>query len=123
VRGKPPSRRVVRGRVPFFSLDEGTGLLRPTFDGWDLIPYVYRVEIDDFVPRGDIMVPGVLSADPRIREGDEVLVTGPRALATGRAAMGAEEMRRSTRGIAVRVRRIISRDREPVGHTADTPAE
>jgi archaeosine synthase alpha-subunit len=113
VRGKPPSCLVVRGRVPCFSLDEGTGLLRPTFDGWNLIPQGYRVEIDDFVPRGDIMVPGVLAADPRIREGDEVLVTGPRAFATGRAAMGADEMRRSARGVAVRVRRIISRDGEP----------
>jgi archaeosine synthase len=123
IRGRPLARRVVKGRVPLFSLDEGTGLLRPTYEGWNLIPHGYRVEIDDFIPRGDIMVPGVLSADPRIREGDEVLVTGPRALATGRAAMGAEEMRRSARGIAVRVRRIMSRDREPVGHTADTPAE
>ncbi|MDD1645454.1 MAG: DUF5591 domain-containing protein, partial [Methanomicrobiales archaeon] len=115
VRGKPPSRRVVRGRVPFFTLDEGMGLLRPTFDGWNLIPGGYRVEIDDFLPRGDIMVPGVLAADPRIREGDEVLVTGPRALATGRAAMGAEEIRRSARGVAVRVRRIMARDGEPAG--------
>jgi len=109
VRGKPPSRRVVRGKVPFFTLDEGTGLLRPTFDGWNLIPAGYRVEIDDFVPRGDIMVPGILSADPRIREGDEVLVTGLRAKATGRAAMGAEEMRRSARGVAVRVRKVVER--------------
>jgi archaeosine synthase len=91
------------------------GLLRPTFDGWNLIPGGYRVEIDDFLPRGDIMVPGVLAADPRIREGDEVLVTGPRALATGRAAMGAEEIRRSARGVAVRVRRIMARDGEPAG--------
>jgi archaeosine synthase len=123
VRGRPPARRVVRGRVPLFTLDDGTGLLRPTFEGWDLIPAGYRVVIDDFLPRGDIMVPGVLAADPRIREGDDVLVTGPRALATGRAAMGAEEMRRSARGIAVRVRRIMSRDREPVGHTVHPPAE
>ena len=123
VRGKPPSRRVVRGRVPFFTLDEGTGLLRPTFEGWNLIPAGYRVEIDDFLPRGDIMVPGVLKADPRIREGDEVLVTGPRTLATGRAAMGAEEMHRSARGVAVRVRRIMSRDGEPAGHPAHPPAE
>ncbi|MDD1660510.1 MAG: archaeosine synthase subunit alpha [Methanomicrobiales archaeon] len=123
VRGRPPARRVVRGRVPLFSLDDGTGLLRPTFDGWDLIPQGYRVEIDDFLPRGDIMVPGVLEADPRIREGDDVLVMGPRAFATGRAAMGAEEMRRSARGIAVRVRRIMSRDGEPVGHTVHPPAE
>jgi archaeosine synthase len=115
VRGKPPSRRVVRGRFPFFTLDEGSGLLRPTFDGWNLIPEGYRVEIDDFLPRGDIMVPGVVKADPLIREGDDVLVTGPRALATGRAAMGAEEMHRSARGIAVRVRRIMSKDGEPAG--------
>ncbi|MDD1653784.1 MAG: DUF5591 domain-containing protein, partial [Methanomicrobiales archaeon] len=121
VRGKPPSRRVVRGRTPFFTLDEGTGLLRPTFEGWNLIPSGYRVEIDDFVPRGDIMVPGVVAADRRIREGDEVLVTGPRALATGRAAMGAGEMHRSGRGVAVRVRKIFSQDGVLPGSAPGSP--
>ena len=62
--------------------------------------------ISDFMPEGDVLVPGVVDADPVIREGDEVLVVGPKALATGKAAMPAAEMRGSRRGVAVRVRKI-----------------
>ncbi len=89
-----------------FSIDTGTGLLRPTFEGWGLLPQGYRVTISDFMPEGDVLVPGVVDADPVIREGDEVLVVGPKALATGKAAMPAAEMRGSRRGVAVRVRKI-----------------
>ncbi|HOT04196.1 MAG TPA: archaeosine synthase subunit alpha [Methanolinea sp.] len=106
IKGRYPWIRAFRGRAPFFSIDEGTGLLRPTFDGWNLIPEGYRVAIDEFVPTGDVLAPGVVDADPRIREGDEVLVTGPCAIATGKAAMPACEMLRSGRGVAVRVRKV-----------------
>ena len=63
-----------------------------------------RVEIDEFVPRGSVLAPGVTDADDEIRVGDEVVVEGPRALAVGRAAMAGPEMRASTRGVAVDVR-------------------
>jgi archaeosine synthase len=95
-----------RGTVQLFSLDTGTGLIRPTLDGWDFIPASYRITIDDFVPEGDVLIPGVTGADPAIRDGDEVLVVGARAIATGRAALSAGEMLRSCRGVAVRVRKI-----------------
>ena len=106
IRGRYPEIAVMKDRTPLFSLDTGTGLLKPTFAGWEYISSGYRVYIDDFVPQGDILAPGVNGADPAIREGDEVLVIGPRALATGRASMNAEEMERSARGVAVRVRKI-----------------
>jgi archaeosine synthase len=48
----------------------------------------------------------VVSADFGIREGDEVLVIGARAHATGRAALPADELLRSRRGVAVRVRKV-----------------
>jgi archaeosine synthase len=107
VRWKHPALSVRKGREPLFSIDPGTGLLRPTFAGWSIIPGVYRVKIDDFPVQGDILVPGVIAADPMIREGDEVLVEGPQALATGRAAMGATEIHSSARGVAVRVRKVL----------------
>jgi archaeosine synthase len=107
VRWKHPGLSVRKGREPLFSIDPGTGLLRPTFAGWSIIPGVYRVKIDDFPVQGDILVPGVIAADPMIREGDEVLVEGPQALATGRAAMGATEIHSSARGVAVRVRKVL----------------
>lgn len=105
-RGHFPEVFYSRNNVQLFSIDPGTGMLRPTLDGWALIPEGYRVQIDDFIPEGDILVPGVVSADPAIREGDEVMITGSRALGTGRAAVPADEMLRSRRGIAVRVRKI-----------------
>ena len=49
--------------------------------------------IDDFIPEGDVLVPGVVKADPGIRDGDEVLVIGARVHATGRAALPADEIR------------------------------
>ena len=106
VRGRSMQMAVLRGKQQLFSIDAGTGLFRPTFDGWDLIPEGYRVKIDAFVPQGDVLAPGITACDPRIREGDEVLVEGPLATATGRAMMGADEMLRSKRGVAVRVRKV-----------------
>ena len=105
-RGHFPELFYSKKNVQLFSIDTGTGLLRPTFDGWSLIREGYRVHIDDFIPEGDVLVPGVVSADPGIREGDEVLVIGARAQATGRAALPGDEMLRSGRGVAVRVRKI-----------------
>jgi archaeosine synthase alpha-subunit len=106
LRGHFPEVFYSRNNVQLFSIDTGTGMLRPTLDGWKIIPDGYRVHIDDFIPEGDILTPGVVSADPAIRDGDEVLVVGPRALGTGRAALPADEMQRSRRGIAVHVRKI-----------------
>ncbi len=106
IRGTFPELFWSRDRVPYFSLDTAGGMLRPTFDGWSLVTEGYRVEIDDFVPEGDILVPGIVHADLAIRESDEVLITGPRVIATGRAAMSGTEMEQSHRGVAVRVRKI-----------------
>jgi archaeosine synthase alpha-subunit len=106
LRGHYPEIYYSRNNVQVFSIDTGTGLLRPTLDGWKMVPEGLRVFIDDFVPEGDVLIPGVTRADPGIRDGDEVLVVGARALATGRAALSSEEMARSRRGVAVRVRKI-----------------
>ena len=106
VRGHFPELFYSKNNVQVFSIDTGTGLLRPTFDGWNLLPKGYRVYIDDFIPEGDVLVPGVVRADPEIRDGDEVFVIGARAQATGRAALPSEEILRSRRGVAVHVRKI-----------------
>jgi len=106
IKGRFPERKVFAGRQQLFSFDPGTGLLRPTMEGWAILPDCYRVTIEGFVPQGDILAPGVQSADPAIRDGDEVLVIGEGVRATGRAMMSADEMIRSTRGIAVKVRKV-----------------
>ncbi len=111
-RGRYPRLQYLRGSTPIFGIDLEAGLLRPTFEGWRRLGEGYRVMIDAFVPQGDILAPGVLDVDPRIRPGDEVLVVGPLALATGRAAMSADEMRASTRGVAVKRRKVMKLERE-----------
>jgi archaeosine synthase len=105
IRGSYSNRKIYEKKTQVFSIDASTGLLRPTMEGWKFISG-YRVTISDgFVPQGDILAPGIASVDPVIRERDEVLVEGPGYLATGRAMMGANEMIRSLRGVAVRVRK------------------
>jgi archaeosine synthase len=106
IRGRYPLLTAWSGHVRVFSIDPGRGLVRPTFDGWRRIPEIYRVRIDAFVPQGDVLAPGVTSADPDIRIGDEVLVEGALALATGRAAMAGPDMCSARHGVAVRVRKV-----------------
>jgi len=105
-RGRLPEIFYSRDMVQYFSIDSATGMLRPTLDGWNLIPTGYQVIIGDFVPEGDVLVPGVEQADPNIRQGDEVLVIGTCVRATGRAAMSGPEMLHSKKGVAVRVRKV-----------------
>jgi archaeosine synthase len=107
LRYRGPETYVMQGKEQLFSLSPETGLCAPTFSGWKLLGEGYRVQIDRFVPKGDILAPGILSTDNRIREGDEVLVIGDDLRATGRAAMGAMEMLSSARGVAVRVRKVL----------------
>ena len=68
-----------------------------------------RVEIDAFVPHGDVLAPGIVDADDAIRIGDEVIVEGPKAFGVGRAAAPGREMVESTRGIMVDVRHVEER--------------
>ena len=67
------------------------------------------VEIDGFVPHGSVLAPGVVNASESIRPSDEVVITGPKAFAVGRAEMSGPEMIESTRGIASGVRHVRER--------------
>jgi len=67
---------------------------------------VKRVEIDDFVPHGSVLAPGVVDASDDIRVGDDVVIEGPSAFGVGRAQMSGPEMVRSSRGIASQVRHV-----------------
>ena len=105
VKGRYPQVKALLKKTQLFTTDPATGLIRPTHEGWARIRG-YRVKINDgFIPQGDVLAPGVADCDPRIREGDEVLVEGDGYLATGKAAMGAQEMLSSKRGVAVKVRK------------------
>ena len=105
VKGRYPQVKALLKKTQLFTTDPATGLIRPTHEGWARIKG-YRVKISEgFIPQGDVLAPGVADCDPRIREGDEVLVEGDGYLATGKAAMGAQEMLSSKRGVAVKVRK------------------
>ena len=105
VKGRYPQVKALLKKTQLFTTDPATGFIRPTHEGWARIRG-YRVKINDgFIPQGDVLAPGVADCDPRIREGDEVLVEGDGYLATGKAAMGAQEMLSSKRGVAVKVRK------------------
>ena len=106
IKGRFGNRKILKNKTQLFSIDNDTGMYRPTFEGWEHLTGHYTVSIDDFVPQGDILAPGVISCDPGIRPGDEVFVKGTKAIATGRASMGALEMTGSQRGVAVKVRKV-----------------
>jgi len=90
------------------AVSQRTGLLQLTVDGGRRMENVEPpcVEIDDFLPSGSVLAPGVLDADPEIRVGDEVIFRGPGAFGVGEARMAGWEMARATRGVAVQVRDV-----------------
>ncbi len=70
---------------------------------------VKAVEIDEFVPHGSVLAPGIVDVSADIRVGDEVVVRGPEAFAVGRATMSGRAMAGSSRGVAVDVRHVEER--------------
>ncbi|HEX2022512.1 MAG TPA: archaeosine synthase subunit alpha, partial [Candidatus Thermoplasmatota archaeon] len=109
----------VKGKVPFLKLlDAATGaqIAMTTEDrGWlSLAPEGgrrlleaghYRVEIDDFAPRGTVFAVGVRRADPEIAPDDDVaLHTDGKFKGVGRALVAGAEMGRMRRGGCVAVR-------------------
>ncbi len=111
--GRYPSLRVHSEGDQLATLVPQYGTLSLTLDGarrWQESATPTKVvEIDGFVPQGSVLAPGILDADDSIRQGDEVVVEGPKAYAVGRADMHGAEMVRSTRGIAVDVRHVEER--------------
>ncbi len=87
------------------------GMLSLTLEGGRLLSAVnaYCVEIEDFVPKGNLFAVGVTGATPDIRIGDEVVVRhGAEVRAVGTARMNPREMVDSERGEAVHTRHAIA---------------
>jgi archaeosine synthase len=86
------------------------GLLSLTLEGGRLLSSTnaYCVEIEDFVPKGNVFAVGVTGASPEIRIGDDVIVRhGADVRAVGTARMNPREMVDSERGEAVHVRHAL----------------
>ncbi|MGD0028550.1 MAG: PUA domain-containing protein [Candidatus Bathyarchaeia archaeon] len=72
-----------------------------------------RDDVSEFIADGgDVFAVHVLKADNDIRASDEVIVVdeGGKVLAVGRAVLSAEEMKAFKRGVAVKVRRGITKE-------------
>ncbi|AKB56560.1 archaeosine synthase subunit alpha [Methanosarcina barkeri] len=108
VKGRFPKYQLFSGKKQLATLVPQYGMLALSLEGAErmLKSEKYLVKIDDFLPRGSILAPGVTEADPGIRPNDEVIVLGKKALCVGRAMMSGEEMVKSSRGVAVDVRHI-----------------
>ncbi|WNY29308.1 hypothetical protein MmiEs2_15340 [Methanimicrococcus stummii] len=61
----------------------------------------YTVKIDNFLPKGSLLAPGIIEADSAIRPGDDVIILGENVIGVGKAKMSGVEMNRSTKGVAV----------------------
>lgn len=112
IKGPFPKHQVFAGKKQLVTLIPQYGTLAITTDGAKamLEQEKYIVKIDDFVPRGSLLAPGVTDADPLIRPNDEVIICGKKVIAVGRATMSGEEMKRSNRGVAVDLRHVKKED-------------
>lgn len=108
VKDRFPKYQLFAGKKQLATLVPQYGMLALSLEGAELMSKAgkYIVKIDDFIPFGSILAPGVLQADPQIRPNDEVIVFGKRVLCVGRALMSGVEMVKSSRGVAVDLRHV-----------------
>ncbi len=107
--GRFPDVRVRKGGVQV-AMHTERGMFSLTLEGGRILSAVnaYCVEIEDFVPKGNVFAVGVTGASPEIRIGDEVVVRHAGDVrAVGTARMNAREMADAERGEAVRVRHAV----------------
>lgn len=108
VKGSFPKWQIFDGEKQLAALNSRTGLLTLSIEGGKRIEqFGYKVEIDAFLPKGLIFVPGIIKADEQIREGDEVVVRGSKLFGVGSALMGSWEMLHSRKGSAIELRHAV----------------
>ena len=108
-RGRMPDVRVIREGTQV-AMHTGRGMLSLTMAGGAILSGAdaYCVEIENFLPKGNIFAVGVLDAAREIRPGDEVVVRHRKDLrAVGTARLSGREMVDFRRGEAVHVRHVI----------------
>ncbi|CAJ35260.1 archaeosine synthase subunit alpha [Methanocella arvoryzae] len=108
VKGKFPRMTLFDGREQLCTINPAYGSLTLTLEGARRMKLTdqYFVEITDFMPRGSILAPGVVNADPQIRPGDDVFIIGKKAIGVGRAKMSGREMVEASRGMAVELKHV-----------------
>jgi len=109
VSGKWPNLRIARNGEQLGMLTGDRGMISLTLAGARVLAEqsAYCVEIDDFVPKGNLFAVGVERADREIRIGDDVAVAHRgHVRAVGVARMTPEEMELAERGEAVHIRHV-----------------
>jgi len=105
-KGRFPNVRFFKEGVQVAMYTE-RGLLSLTLDGGRLLSTAdaYWVEIEDFLPKGNVFAVGVTAAAREVRVGDDVVVRcGRDVRAVGTARMAWREMTDAKRGEAVHIR-------------------
>ncbi len=108
IKARFPKHQVYINKVQTASLVPNTGIVSLTAEGVKLLVDSgfdkYIIRIDEFVPSGSLLAPGIVDADEQIRPNDEVIFAGKLCIGAGKARMSGWEMAGSTRGVAVEVR-------------------
>lgn len=110
--GKFPYWKIMRGKTQLGMLTEERSMVSLTLDGAKVLAAagVNVVEMGDFELSGSLFAVGVAAADPRIRIGDEAVVTcRGEVRGVGVAMMSGPEMLGLSRGVAVKIRHKAKR--------------
>ncbi len=116
---KEGERKKITGKYSSYKLSVNGDVLARIVPGYGLLALTvkgarriepclaqYTVHIDDFLPKGSILAPGVIKTGEDIRVNDEVIFVGKKAFGVGRAKMSGWEMVESRKGVAVDVREV-----------------
>jgi archaeosine synthase len=112
VHGRWPNLKITRDRTQLGMLTGDRGMISLTLEGGAILTNrnSYCVEIEDFLPKGNLFVVGVEKAGEEIRIGDDVVVVHDKeARAVGVARMTPVEMELARRGEAVHVRHALAK--------------
>ncbi len=112
ITGRWPNLRIVGEKGQVGMLTGERGMVSLTLEGGALLAEngAYCVEIEDFMPKGNLFAVGVTRASEDIRIGDDVAVVNDREVrAVGVARMTPIEMGLAERGEAVRIRHALER--------------
>lgn len=107
--GRWPNMKIISRKRQLGMLTGDRGMISLTIDGAAVLAEhgAYCVEIEDFLPKGNLFAVGVESAGKEIRVGDDVAVVHKGDVrAVGVAMMSAVEMNIAERGEAVHIRHV-----------------
>lgn len=107
--GRWPYLKLIRDDTQLAMLTGERGMLSLTLGGGKVLAAsrTYCVEIEDFLPKGNLFAVGVEKVSPEIRIGDDVVIAhAGDARAVGVARMTPVEMETAERGEAVHIRHV-----------------